>query len=106
MLGLFQAKSQYCSTMISTPIAASMKKMETLNFLGTVSASAARICTVEDSHMGMIHVLKEFEILLETMQSEHEEMLRKFPGLPEEFNRAKPALLNLEDVQASSSEEE
>ena len=81
-------------------------KMETLNFHGTVSASAERICTIEDSHMGMIHVLKEFEILLETMQSEHEEMVRKFPGLPEEFNRAKPALLNLEDVQASSSEEE
>lgn len=81
-------------------------KMETLNFHGTVSASAERICTVEDSHMGMIHVLKEFEILLETMQSEHEEMIRKLPGLPDEFNLAKPALLNLDAVQASSSEEE
>ena len=40
------------------------------------------------------------------MQSEHEEMLRKFPGLPDEFSLARPALLNLETIQASSSEEE
>ncbi|MCH1422479.1 MAG: hypothetical protein L7U62_03180 [Candidatus Poseidoniaceae archaeon] len=81
-------------------------KVETLNAEGTVSASVERICTVEESHMGMVNVLKEFEILLETMQMEHEEMVRKFPGLPDEYNLPRPALLNLETHQASSSEEE
>ena len=81
-------------------------KVETLNAEGTVSASVERICTVEESHMGMVNVLKEFEILLETMQMEHEEMVRKFPGLPDEYNLSRPALLNLETHQASSSEEE
>jgi hypothetical protein len=56
--------------------------------------------------MGMVNVLKEFEILLDTMQSEHEEMVRKYPGLPDEFSLSRPALLNLEHIQASSSEEE
>lgn len=81
-------------------------KVETLNAEGTVSASVERICTVQESHMGMVNVLKEFEILLETMQMEHEEMVRKFPGLPDEYNLPRPALLNLETHQASSSEEE
>jgi hypothetical protein len=77
-----------------------------LNYEGTVSASVERICTIEESHMGMVNVLKEFEILLDTMQSEHEEMVRKYPGLPDEFSLSRPALLNLEHIQASSSEEE
>lgn len=81
-------------------------KVETLNYEGTVSASVERICTIEESHMGMVNVLKEFEILLDTMQSEHEEMVRKYPGLPDEFSLSRPALLNLEHIQASSSEEE
>jgi hypothetical protein len=81
-------------------------KVETLNYEGTVSASVERICTIEESHMGMVNVLKEFEILLGTMQSKHEEMVRKYPGLPDEFSLSRPALLNLEHIQASSSEEE
>jgi hypothetical protein len=81
-------------------------KIETLNFSGTVTASAERICELEESHMGMVNVLKEFSILLENMQTEHEEMVRKYPGLPEEYSLARPALLNLHSLQASSSEEE
>jgi hypothetical protein len=81
-------------------------RIETLNFSGTVSASAERICELEESHMGMVNVLKEFTILLETMQVEHEEMVRKYPGLPEEYSLARPALLDLHSLQASSSEEE
>jgi len=81
-------------------------KVETLNFPGTVTASAERICTLEESHMGMVNVLKEFMNLLETMQTEHEEMVRKYPDLPEEYSLARPALMNLHAVQASSSEEE
>ena len=81
-------------------------KIETLNFEGTVSASVERTCTIEESHMGMVNLLKEFEILLDTMQSEHEEMVRKYPGLPEEFSHSRPALLKLDSSQSSSSEEE
>ena len=81
-------------------------KVETLNFQGTVTASAERICTLEESHMGMVNVLKEFINLLETMQIEHAEMVRKFPGLPDEYSLARPPLMDLHSVQASSSEEE
>jgi len=80
-------------------------KLETLNPMGTVSASVERICTTEESHMGMVNVLKEFEILLETMEAEHEEMARTLPGLPEGYNKAKPALLDLHTIQSSSEEE-
>ncbi len=80
-------------------------KIETLNYLGTVSASVERICTIEESHMGMVNVLKEFEVLLETMEAEHKEMVRTFPGLPDEYNMPKPALLDLHSVQSSSEEE-
>ena len=51
-------------------------RIETLNHHGTVTAAAERVCLVEESHMGMVNVLKEFQILLETMQSEHEEIPR------------------------------
>ncbi len=80
-------------------------KIETLNYLGTVSASVERICTIEESHMGMVNVLKEFEVLLDTMEAEHEEMVRTLPGLPDEYNMPKPALLDLHSVQSSSEEE-
>jgi hypothetical protein len=80
-------------------------KIETLNYHGTVTASVERVCTIEQSHMGMVNVLKEFEVLLETMQTEHEAIPRRYPGLPEEFSDARPALLDLHSVQASSSEE-
>jgi len=80
-------------------------KLETLNPMGTVSASVERICTTEESHMGMVNVLKEFEILLKTMEAEHEELARTLPGLPEDYNKAKPALLDLHTIQSSSEEE-
>ena len=80
-------------------------KIETLNYLGTVSASVERICTIEESHMGMVNVIKEFLILLKEMETDHEEMIRTLPGLPEEYNVAKPALLDLHTVQFSSEEE-
>ena len=81
-------------------------KVETLNYAGTVTASAERVSTLEESHMSMVNVLKEFMNLLETMQLDHEEMVRKFPGLPEEYSLARPPLMDLHSVQASSSEEE
>ncbi|MBT60771.1 MAG: hypothetical protein CMA63_04370 [Euryarchaeota archaeon] len=81
-------------------------KVETVNYHGTVTASVERVCTIEQSHMGMVNVLKEFEVLLETMQAPHEAIPRRYPGLPDEFSDARPALLDLHSNQASSSSEE
>ena len=47
--------------------------METLNHSGTVTAGAERVCPVEESHMGMVNVLREFHILLDMMLNEHPE---------------------------------
>ena len=81
-------------------------RIETLNHQGTVTAAAERVCPVEESHMGMVNVLKEFQILLDTMQSEHEEIPRVHAGLSEEFGHARGPLLNLNEVHSDSLEEE
>ena len=81
-------------------------RIETLNHHGTVTAGAERVCPVEESHMGMVSVLREFQILLDLMQTEHEEIPRVHIGLPEEFSNARPALLNLSEDHSDSSEEE
>jgi len=81
-------------------------RIETLNHQGTVTAGAERVCPVEESHMGMVSVLREFQILLELMQSEHEEIPRLHIGLPEDFTDARPALLDLSEHHSDSSEEE
>lgn len=81
-------------------------RIETLNHHGTVTAGAERVCPVEESHMGMVNVLKEFQILLDLMQKEHEEIPRLHIGLPEEFSDARPALLDLSEHHSDSSEEE
>ena len=81
-------------------------RIETLNHHGTVTAAAERVCPVEESHMGMVNVLKEFQILLETMQSEHEEIPRSHAGLSEEFSHARGPLLDLSEVHSDSLEEE
>jgi hypothetical protein len=81
-------------------------RIETLNHHGTVTAGAERVCPVEESHMGMVNVLKEFQNLLDMMLSEHEEIPRQHIGLDEEFSMARPPLLNLEVDHSDSSEEE
>jgi hypothetical protein len=81
-------------------------RIETLNHFGTVTAGAERVCPVEESHMGMVNVLREFQILLDMMQSEHEEIPRTHIGLSEEFMMARPALLDLNTVHSDSREEE
>ncbi len=81
-------------------------KIEILDPLGMVSAAAERVCPVADSHMGMITLLKEFNILLETLSSEHEQLAKHFHGLPKDFSEAKPAMLNLGIDYSDSSEDE
>ena len=72
-------------------------KIETLNRDGTVTAAAERVCPIEDSHMGMVALLREFNLLLSAMMQEHEEVLRAYEGLPEEYKEARSALLDLDE---------
>ena len=81
-------------------------KIEILDPLGMVSAAAERVCPVADSHMGMVTLLKEFNILLDTLSSEHEQLAKHFHGLPEDFSEAKPAMLDLGIDYSDSSEDE
>ena len=81
-------------------------RMETLNHHGTVTAGAERVCPVEESHMGMVNVLREFQNLLDMMLSGHDEIPRQHIGLPDEFSMARPPLLDLAEDHSDSSEEE
>lgn len=81
-------------------------KVEVLDPLGMVSASAERVCPVADSHMGMVSLLKEFNLLLDAMLNEHEEMAKNYHGLPEDFSKAKPAMMDLGVAHSDSSEDE
>ena len=91
---------------IKTPGPRLEMRIETLNHYGTVTAGVERVCPVEESHMGMVNVLKEFRNLLEMMQMGHEEIPRQHTGLSEEFSMARPGLLDLSTIHSVSSEEE
>ncbi len=73
--------------------------IETLNPNGNRTASCERLSTIEDSSMAIIRLLQEWNILIESMTSEHEESARRFPQLSDEENEqfmsAQPAMMNL-----------
>ena len=73
--------------------------IETLNPNGTRTASCERLSTIEDSSMAIIRLLQEWNILIKSMTSEHEESARRFPQLSDEQNEqfmsAQPAMMNL-----------
>lgn len=73
--------------------------IETLNPNGTRTASCERLSTIEDSSMAIIRLLQEWNILIKSMTSEHEESARRFPHLSDEENEqfmsAQPAMMNL-----------
>jgi len=71
--------------------------IETLNSSGTVTAACERIVLPENSHIGMVNLLKEFMELLTIMTREHETSLRRIPGMPEGYHEAKPGLLDLDE---------
>jgi hypothetical protein len=91
---------------IKTPGPRLEMRIETLNHYGTVTAGAERVCPVEESHMGMVNVLKEFQNLLDMMQMGHDEIPRQHTGLSEEFSMARPGMLDLSTIHSVSSEEE
>ncbi len=81
-------------------------KIEIMDPLGMVSASAERVCPVADSHMGMVSLLKEFNLLLDAMLNDQDELAPNYHGLPEDFSRAKPAMMDLGIDYSDSSEDE
>ena len=70
--------------------------IETLNPEGTVTAACERIVQPENSHMGMVTLLKEFMDLLNVMTTDHEGSKRNIPGMPESFKEPSPRLMNLD----------
>lgn len=73
--------------------------METLNPDGTRAVSCERLSTIEDSSLAIIRLLKEWDILLKSMTTDHEESSRTLPQFTdeenEEFTSAQPAMMNL-----------
>ncbi|MEC8632284.1 MAG: hypothetical protein VXY10_02475 [Candidatus Thermoplasmatota archaeon] len=70
--------------------------IETLNPEGTVTAACERIVQPENSHMGMVTLLKEFMDLLNVMTTDHEGSNRNIPGMPESFKEPSPRLMDLD----------
>lgn len=71
--------------------------IETLNPEGTVTAACERIVQPENSHIGMVNLLKEFMDLLAVMTTDHEGSNRRILGLPPSFNEPSPRLMNLDE---------
>jgi porphobilinogen deaminase len=71
--------------------------IETLNPRGTVTASAERIVLPENSHIGMVNLLREFMELLTVMTTDHEGSKRTIHGMPPGFNDPSPRLMDLND---------
>ena len=73
--------------------------IETLNPSGTVTAACERIVLPEDSHVGMVNLLREFMELVNLMTSEHESTKRNIPGLPASFSEPRPAMMRLSEEE-------
>ena len=70
--------------------------IETLNPQGTVTAACERIVLPENSHTGMVNLLREFMELLTIMTTDHEGSKRTVPGMPPGFNDPSPRLMDLD----------
>ena len=70
--------------------------IETLNPQGTVTAACERIVLPENSHTGMVNLLREFMELLTIMTTDHEGSKRTVPGMPPGFNDPRPRLMDLD----------
>ena len=56
-----------------------------------MTAACERIVQPENSHMGMVTLLKEFMDLLNVMTTDHEGSKRNIPGMPESFKEPSQA---------------
>ena len=71
--------------------------IETLTPDGTVTAACERIVQPENSHMGMVNLLKEFMELFTLMTTDHEATKRNIRGMPESFMEPTPRLMNMDE---------
>ena len=75
--------------------------IETLNPDGTRTASCERLATIEDSSLAIIRLLKEWDIILKSMTTDHDESSRTLPQFTdeenEEFMSSQPAMMNLHE---------
>ena len=71
--------------------------IETLTPDGTVTAACERIVQPENSHMGMVNLLKEFMELFTVMTTDHEATKRNIRGMPDSFMEPKPRLMNMDE---------
>ena len=71
--------------------------IETLNQSGTVTAACERLVQPENSHLGMVNLLKEFMDLLAVMTTDHEATKRNIPGMPPSFMDERPKLMDLDE---------
>jgi len=71
--------------------------IETLNPSGTITAACERLVQPENSHLGMVNLLKEFMELLSVMTTDHEGTKRNILGMPPSFMEPSPRLMDLYD---------
>lgn len=71
--------------------------VETLSPDGKRTASCERIVLPEDSHVGMVNLLREFMELVTIMTTAHEGSKRTVPGLPTSMSEPSPALMKLNE---------
>jgi len=53
----------------------------------------------EDSHVGMVNLLREFMELVNLMTTEHDSTKRNIPGLPDSFSEPRPAMMRLTEEE-------
>jgi len=71
--------------------------IETLNPTGSITAAIERVVRPENSHIGMVNLLREFLNLVTMMSTDHEEMKRAVPGMPPEFSKASPRMMDYDE---------
>lgn len=69
--------------------------IETLDPTGRFTACCERIVLPEHGHNALITLLKDFLELLNIMTTDHDATKRIIPGMPHNFNQAKPRLMDL-----------
>ena len=71
--------------------------IETLNPSGSITAATERVVLPENSHIGMVNLLREFLNLVTMMSTDHEELKRSIPGLPPTFSQASSRMMDYDE---------
>ena len=71
--------------------------IETLNPSGSITAATERVVLPENSHIGMVNLLREFLNLVTMMSTDHEELKRSIPGLPPKFSQASSRMMDYDE---------